>query len=205
LDISARPKTLDTLVQKLKRETFSLADVQDIAGVRIDADLTLTQQTQLRHEIADHFDVPDNLVRDLRESPHSGYRAVHLWIRKPAGRVEVQIRTALQSAWANTYERIGDQAGRGIRYGEEPDDPLIRDIVATMHDISSSIAEFEATLDGILRILQTETSRAKLKQLRQSRIELLEPRDKLLTSFAAVISAFDGASSLGVEQEGESD
>lgn len=143
LDVSARPKTIDTLVQKLQRESFSLADVQDLAGVRIDADLNLTQQTQLAREIADHFGVPDNLVRDLRESPHSGYRAVHVWIRKPAGRVEVQIRTVAQSAWANAYERLGDRFGREIRYGGVHDRPEVQHLVTVLHDMSAAVAKIE--------------------------------------------------------------
>jgi ppGpp synthetase/RelA/SpoT-type nucleotidyltranferase len=143
LDISARPKTIDTLVQKLRREGFSLADVQDLAGVRVDADLTLTQQTQLAQEIADHFGVPDNLIRDLRESPHSGYRAVHVWIRKPAGRVEVQIRTVAQSTWANAYERLGDRFGREIRYGGSHELPKVQTLVSALHDISAKVAKIE--------------------------------------------------------------
>jgi ppGpp synthetase/RelA/SpoT-type nucleotidyltranferase len=143
LDVSARPKTIDTLVQKLQRESFSLADVQDLAGVRIDANLNLTQQTQLAQEIAHHFGVPDNLVRDLRDSPHSGYRAVHVWIRKPAGRVEVQIRTVAQSAWANAYERLGDRFGREIRYGGVHDRPEVQRLVSLLHDMSASVAAIE--------------------------------------------------------------
>ncbi len=34
--------------------------------------------------------------------------------------VEIQVRTVLQHAWANTTEALADQWGRGIRYGEPP-------------------------------------------------------------------------------------
>jgi ppGpp synthetase/RelA/SpoT-type nucleotidyltranferase len=37
----------------------------------------------------------------------------------PAGRVEIQVRTILQSMWANINEKLADDAGRGIRYGEQ--------------------------------------------------------------------------------------
>jgi hypothetical protein len=53
--VTARSKTVDTLVQKLQRSTLKLDRVQDLAGVRIDADLNLTQQTKLAEEIAHHF------------------------------------------------------------------------------------------------------------------------------------------------------
>jgi hypothetical protein len=63
--------------------------------------------------------------------------------RLPAGRVEVQVRTLAQSAWANTYERLGDVYGRGIRYGEEPAHPRARDVVEYMQATSEIIAEAE--------------------------------------------------------------
>lgn len=144
-DITARPKTIDTLVQKLQRERkLTLDDVQDLAGVRIDADITLDVQTALADEIAAHFGERSR-VRDLRDDPHSGYRAVHVWLRLPAGRVEVQIRTVPQSEWANTYERLGDRFGRGIRYDETPETEAARTMVAVMHQISEAIANSEQT------------------------------------------------------------
>lgn len=79
-------------------------------------------------------------MRDLRDNPHSGYRAVHVWLRLPGGRVEVQIRTVGQSAWANTYERIGDLLGRGIRYNEMPEDQGAREIVELMHQLADTLA-----------------------------------------------------------------
>ena len=142
-DITARPKTIDTLVQKLQREhRMTLDEVQDLAGVRIDADITLDVQTAIAHEIAAHFG-DRSRVRDLRDKPHSGYRAVHVWLRLPAGNVEVQIRTIGQSEWANTYERLGDRFGRGIRYNEMPDDELARKAVEVMHLASEGLADSE--------------------------------------------------------------
>ena len=142
-DITARPKTIDTLVQKLQREShLKLDEVQDLAGVRIDADIDLDAQTALADEIAEHFGEKSR-VRDLRENPHSGYRAVHVWLRLPAGRVEVQIRTVPQSEWANTYERLGDRFGRGIRYDETPENDRARRLVARMHRMSEALARSE--------------------------------------------------------------
>jgi ppGpp synthetase/RelA/SpoT-type nucleotidyltranferase len=142
-DITARPKTKDTLVQKLRREShLSLEQVQDLAGVRVDADFTLDVQLALAQEVARYFG-DKSVVKDIRESPHSGYRAVHVWLRLAPGRVEIQFRTVAQSAWANTYERLGDLFGRGIRYGVMPDDPQARDLVELLHGISDLIARSE--------------------------------------------------------------
>jgi ppGpp synthetase/RelA/SpoT-type nucleotidyltranferase len=131
------------LVQKLRRQTtLSLDEVQDLAGVRIDADITLHEQTALANEIAAHFGEPSR-VKDLRENPHSGYRAVHVWVRLPAGRAEIQVRTVMQSAWANMYEALGDRFGRGIRYDEEAPNDLAKLAVETMHTLSDSLASIE--------------------------------------------------------------
>lgn len=66
--------------------------------------------------------------------------------------MEIQIRTILQSLWANFYERFADRWGRGIRYGEpieqspEPDvEPAqIQQLVRVMHDFSARLAAAEA-------------------------------------------------------------
>ncbi|MDH6282586.1 GTP pyrophosphokinase family protein [Prescottella agglutinans] len=143
-DLAARPKTVDTLVQKLRRRPphLSLDQVQDLAGVRVDADFTLDTQLALAEEVASFFG-RESIVKDIREKPHSGYRAVHVWVRAPAGRAEIQIRTTAQSAWANTYERLGDKIGREIRYGEIPENPDLRTVVEHLHEISEEITKVE--------------------------------------------------------------
>jgi ppGpp synthetase/RelA/SpoT-type nucleotidyltranferase len=159
-DATARSKTHDTLVQKLRRESrLTLDQVQDLAGVRIDADFLLDTQLALATEIAEHFG-DKSVIRDIRAQPHSGYRAVHVWLRLPAGKVEVQIRTEAQSVWANTYERLGDLLGRGIRYGEMPEGPNSASLVGSLHRISEQIAaaeeleqrtvDLQSWLDGVL-------------------------------------------------------
>lgn len=159
---SSRAKTLDTLVQKLDRERMTLDQVQDLAGVRVDGQFTLSEQTEFASELARHFGVTEpNHIRDLRKLPHSGYRAVHVWLRLPAGRVEVQIRTELQSAWANFYERLGDTFGRAIRYGGQPLDhglpdeagQMLQEIVETMHEVSESNFQTELNGDTLHRLL----------------------------------------------------
>ncbi|SEH74246.1 ppGpp synthetase catalytic domain-containing protein (RelA/SpoT-type nucleotidyltranferase) [Mycolicibacterium rutilum] len=148
--LTARSKTVDTLVQKLQRSALKLDRVQDLAGVRIDAEMNLTRQTLLAGEIAHHFGGDQRVtIRDLRQQPHSGYRAVHLWLVVPAGRVEVQIRTNYQSLWANVYEGLADLVGRGIRYDEPHDDPVVQQIVERMHSMSAEIAHDEVVADQL--------------------------------------------------------
>ncbi|MFT4044810.1 MAG: GTP pyrophosphokinase family protein [Gordonia sp. (in: high G+C Gram-positive bacteria)] len=143
MDITARAKTIDTLREKLVREPLRLNQVQDLAGVRIDIDAPLGIQTALSDEIRQFFGVERAEIKDIRTNPHSGYRAVHVWLRLPAGRVEVQIRTRGQSAWANSYERLGDLVGRHIRYGSTTGSTIIRETIAQMQGLSESLAQAE--------------------------------------------------------------
>ncbi|MGV9797747.1 hypothetical protein ACWDTP_06775 [Mycobacterium sp. NPDC003449] len=153
-DVAARAKTIDTLRDKLIRQPhLHLNQVQDLAGVRVDLDCNLDQQTAFAEEIREFFGTERTDVRDIRLTPHSGYRAVHVWLRLPAGRVEIQIRTRGQSAWANTYERLGDYAGRHIRYGESHESPTVQRLVTHLHNASEALARVE---DHIVRMVRND-------------------------------------------------
>jgi len=134
--VTSRAKTVDTLREKLKRDhSTPLESVQDVAGVRFEADMTLDEQDAVAHAIAAMFLQPPSSIHDLRADPHAGYRAVHVWLRLPA-RVEVQVRTTLQGEWANAYEAFADLAGRGVRYGEVPDDPAMAELMGQLQALS---------------------------------------------------------------------
>ena len=135
-EVSSRSKTIDTLRQKLRRDRNTpLPFVQDVAGVRFEAEMSLDEQDAVAHAIAGMYGHGHDSIKDLRADPHSGYRAVHVWLRLPV-RVEVQVRTHMQSAWANVYEAAADVFGRDIRYGWYPEDPTAREIVERLHDLS---------------------------------------------------------------------
>lgn len=117
---SSRAKTIDTLRDKLRRDRATpLGNVQDVAGVRFECEMTLEEQDIVARAIADAFAQPDRAIHDIRRSPHAGYRAVHVWLHLRHARVEVQVRTHLQGAWANVYEALADRYGRAIRYGDD--------------------------------------------------------------------------------------
>lgn len=144
-EVTSRSKTLDTLQQKLRRDPSTpMPSVQDIAGVRFEAEMSLDEQDAIAHAVAGMYGQGAS-IKDLRSDPHSGYRAVHVWLRLPA-RVEVQIRTHMQSAWANVYEAAADVFGRDIRYGRLPDDPIERQTVIALQNLSvKAIATAEET------------------------------------------------------------
>lgn len=183
-NITSRPKTIDTLRQKLQRDhNTPLPSVQDVAGVRFEAEMSLDEQDAVVHAIAARFDVPPEKIKDLRGDgdAHSGYRAVHLWLNLSGlGRVEVQVRTHLQGMWANVYEAFADIAGREIRYGVIPSDPAVARVVERMQKISTTrIAEMEKTRNGLfkldLRLDDLEQRRLPVDDLESQQLRALRP------------------------------
>ena len=129
--------------------------------------MDLASQTALAEHIAVLLGQPGERIRDLRESPHSGYRAVHIWCQVPAGRFEVQVRTLLQGAWANAYEALGDVAGRSIRYTALPDQAagVWANDVARMMELSTAIATLEQS--GSVPVHQLNKLNAALADVRK--------------------------------------
>ena len=122
---SGRVKTTKTMTDKLRRTTgMELGRVQDLAGARIVVH-DLAAQDAAEEKIRDFYVAQGTSCRvvDRRADPRFGYKAVHLVVRIDDLFVEVQVRTELQDTWAQIVERLADRWGRGIRYGEEPEDP----------------------------------------------------------------------------------
>jgi hypothetical protein len=122
LPLTSRIKTTGTLIEKLERSRgMALSRMQDIAGVRLVAEMNRADQDRLVARILELF--PGAEVKDRRAEPSHGYRAVHVIVEVDQRFVEIQVRTVLQDVWAQLIERFGDWWGRGIRYGELPNDP----------------------------------------------------------------------------------
>lgn len=155
VDITYRAKTIDTLRDKLNRlSSGPLNNIVDIAGVRVDAEMTLREQDAVAAAIAWAFGMdPAKAVKDLRVEHHNGYRAVHVHLKIRRAMAEVQVRTQLQSKWANTYERLGDLAGRGIRYDSVTDSDGWGAIASRLQEISlTRIRQIEEAKDAIAEI-----------------------------------------------------
>lgn len=164
-----RVKTTSTMIDKLRRTPgMDLSRMQDIAGARLTV-RNLTAQDQAKDQIGEFFTAQGSRVRevDRREDPRFGYRAMHLVVRVDDLPVEIQIRTELQDSWAQIVERLGDRWGRGIRYGQEPDNPegLVRsgksvytrrELMALLITLSDSIWDVERSrlrLDMLKQLL----------------------------------------------------
>src|SRR6266540_278488 len=106
LETTARLKTVNTTIGKLRRDQTRLAEVQDIAGVRIVGDWTLDEQDAIVAQIVELF--PGARVHDRRRSPSHGYRAVHVISVVDDCSVEIQVRTHVQDGWAQTMEKLAD-------------------------------------------------------------------------------------------------
>lgn len=148
---TARLKTINTIIEKLRRAKTRLAEMQDIAGLRIVRDMTLTEQDALVGQIGGAF--PGAKVVDRRDKPSFGYRAVHVIARVDGIPIEIQVRTELQDGWAQTMEKLADNVGRDIRYGGPPQigGEAARDLVEMLIDLSEKLRSCETYLDSVPR------------------------------------------------------
>ena len=181
--VTRRVKSVVSLKEKLRRMPKTpLERIQDVAGARLDCDVTLTQQQRIAKGLYDLFtECGANRVdiKDLRDGSHSGYRAIHLHLRFPAGFAEVQVRTALQSRWANICETAADIFGRQIRYLHEGTEVLLlpeAEInMKLLCELSTLIAQVEEMRDEHLGMGFSNVSDYDVKYS-QEKISIMEDR-----------------------------
>ena len=114
IDVSGRPaKSTTAIVEKLKRSSMRLSQMQDIAGCRTVV-VDLAEQDRLVSVIAEKVAC---LVSDRRLQPSHGYRAVHIVVRPGKFPIEIQVRTRLQHLWAEISEKFADEFGIAVKYG----------------------------------------------------------------------------------------
>jgi hypothetical protein len=133
--VSKRQKRMPSIIAKLRRErTMQLTQMQDLGGCRAmvrsiaktDALVALFEATEF-----EAFELDGSKKKDYIANPKSdGYRSVHL-IYKYRGesqggafkglKIEVQIRSRLQHAWATALETIDAFTGQRLktRLGED--------------------------------------------------------------------------------------
>ena len=117
--VSRRMKRMPSIIGKLRRfPEMQAARMQDIGGVRVIAD-TIQDVYGLYHAIADNKKLRQLMALppyDYIASPQrDGYRSLHqVFCNKRAKhpeanglRIELQIRTRLQHAWATAVETLG--------------------------------------------------------------------------------------------------
>ncbi len=116
IEVAQRLKRHDTMIDKLSREpTMQVTQMQDIGGVRAVLP-SLHHVYALDRRLRKSWTVIK--VRDYIADPKtSGYRALHLIVRRSGYPIEVQLRTVRQHAWANLVEEDGREMGVGLKFG----------------------------------------------------------------------------------------
>jgi hypothetical protein len=115
--VTQRLKRFPTVIDKLLREPkMKLSQMADIGGCR-----ALLPDQAAVYEVAKalrrNWDI--TRTRDYAaERKASGYRAVHLIVRRKGRLIEVQLRTPMQDAWANQVEEDSRRVGRNFKGGQ---------------------------------------------------------------------------------------
>jgi GTP pyrophosphokinase len=171
-------KSTASLVEKLRRESIRLTQVQDIAGCRIVV-TDIAEQDRVVASLCSVF--PGGSLVDRRHNPSYGYRAVHVIIRHSGNLVEIQVRTGLQHLWAEVSEKLSDVFDPAIKYGggsEQQRDALAR--------ASQSIEFLEGLEEEVARYGTLEASeRAQLLQ------DVAEAKAKTTELLSEIIGRID--------------
>jgi putative GTP pyrophosphokinase len=110
-------KSTRSIVEKLRRESVRLSQMQDIAGCRVVVQ-DIVEQDRVVEALRAAF--ADTSAIDRRETPSFGYRAVHIIASVSGKPVEVQVRSSLQHLWAELSEKASDVIDPAIKYGGGP-------------------------------------------------------------------------------------
>ncbi|HTX04146.1 MAG TPA: RelA/SpoT domain-containing protein [Candidatus Acidoferrales bacterium] len=107
-------KTVRSIIAKLRRQTTTLRQIQDLVGCRIVVPDTRSQED---YASALHELFAEARIVDHRAAPQHGYRALHFIVKDGQQRFEIQLRTGYQDDWANLVEKIADRVGIELKYG----------------------------------------------------------------------------------------
>ena len=102
---TGRSKTKQSITEKLRRQSTRLTRIQDIAGCRVVV-YGIEHQDLIVNRLKELFE--SVIVKDRRQRPSHGYRAVHVIVNCHGKLVEIQVRTLLQDSWGALSEKISD-------------------------------------------------------------------------------------------------
>lgn len=136
-----------------------LTAMQDVAGARaLVPDLATVQRI---HDRIDRADWEVVRVDDYNATPKvSGYRCLHVVVRRDATLVEIQIRSEWQQAWAGAVERLDARYGLALKDERGPD-VLLRymERMAYALDVTHRHEALERLLHEELAVLGREAAR----------------------------------------------
>jgi putative GTP pyrophosphokinase len=175
-------KSTLSIVEKLRRESIRLSQMQDVAGCRVVV-ASVVQQDRFVESLKTVF--PGASVIDRRDNPSYGYRAVHVIAEVSGKPIEIQVRTSLQHLWAELSEKSSDVLDPTIKYGGGPDE--WRSVLAKCSEAVVSYEKIEKTYFEVMASIELtaademeiRTAVAKLLEHHVPERELKEIRGKL--------------------------
>jgi putative GTP pyrophosphokinase len=184
LEPAGRPqKTPISIIEKLRRQSIRLSQIQDISGCRIVV-LDLLAQDEVVERLQKLFDQLQ--IDDRRTHPSHGYRAVHVIIQESGKLVEVQVRTSLQHLWAEVSEKLSDLEP-SIKYGHgDPSMLLVLDVM------SKNITAQELAEAAHETIMSSDDNEDPDEMLREGPrvVEILQRRIAIVNMLEAVHNVF---------------
>jgi ppGpp synthetase/RelA/SpoT-type nucleotidyltranferase len=157
-----RLKRKPQIVEKLKRSSTRLSQMQDIAGCRAllpDVAAVEAARARLLKNTARWYSVKDEDDYRADGRPDTGYRAVHLKLVRDERAVEVQLRTILQHAWAEAVERTGERTNFALKAGEGP--PEVLDFFRAASDAFALLEHGKTVSANMRRMLRHGYSRVR--------------------------------------------
>ena len=132
LPVGGRLKETASLVEKLSRQQKPIEEIADIAGARITLDNADDQKLAVER-IRRSFQVRDE--DDYLTQPKASYRSHHFIAEVDGKPVEIQVRTARQTRWADFAHDTAYKA-----HGQTPPPEL--------HQYLAEMSNYYACLDG---------------------------------------------------------
>ena len=179
LEPTGRPaKSTGSIIEKLRRESIRLSQMQDIAGCRIVVSDVLEQEW-----IVDSLRAVFSRasVADRRQNPSYHYRAVHV-IAQIAGKlIEIQVRSSLQHFWAEFSEKLSDVVDPSIKYGGGEEG-----IRRTLGNTSKLVADFEWAERQIVSLQKLRGNNNE--ELQQWRQQIVSIKEEIFALFSNAIS-----------------
>lgn len=122
--VAQRLKRMRTIADKLLRQPeMRLSQMYDVGGCRALFGSVSEIRATIEHlERQKRWNI--RRVRDYVDDPkpRSGYRAIHVIVKKEGLLIEIQLRTISQHAWAELIERTDRRTDVGLKTDRAPDE-----------------------------------------------------------------------------------
>lgn len=150
IDVTQRLKRIPTLIGKLGRERGSVTQMHDIGGVRAVVPHRRHVYAVRRRLLKSWTIIRE---RDYIEQPkETGYRALHLIVKRKGYPIEVQLRTFAQDGWANVVEESGREFDQDFKFGAGDRRALA--LFSAMAESIAGVEEGKLSNDNLLAALK---------------------------------------------------